>query len=168
MNNLIQKLRDKRDKCKECGGIGEWKHIDDPKCPDDENILEDCKTCNGTGVHRDLEFGCQLKVGKNKTKRFYLEDVKNYSSKKIRALYKPSKKSDFRIRNNFQENIKNLGKPLTLADVLVMLDSRYFIQLGEDDNALFEEGGIVIFEINLKTPIEEQKEVIKSLSEILL
>lgn len=109
------------EKCGRCDGNG-WKQTD--IIAKNGAVKIDCQTCKGKGYIIPLEFGCE---------------VKNINNEKTGVLIRKSKESNWhsivwkkegvrKITETHYSDYENLGKPLSLQDVLRLLGSI------EDDN----------------------------------
>lgn len=182
MKNNYEKLRTLchqncigSDKCGECKGK---KYINFEKVKEVNGIMEltekgtkDCPTCQGKGYTIPLEFGCELEILDKKC--FFISKP----TPEVTIVLEDGYKCNY---NNIAE-IKNLGKPLTLQDVLRLLSRQKTVRIlgageeyykgekpvNENEILIWHENGRTIFLELTKDPKDWSDETIQAIIDIV-
>lgn len=93
------------------------------------NLIKDtCKTCKGKGYVEELEFGCEIKIGNDADPGFiggvYIVSSKLPGKDKVFRVCQVLLGGDLQKRVKPELDYENLGKPLTLQEVLLALGKR--------------------------------------------
>ena len=144
-NKFREQFHKAFNRCEDCNGAGY--PFSEEQCPvhgyycnggDKKGCIDKtlkCKTCNGLGYVIPLEFGCEVMIQ---------EPYSSTHNPVQRRVYGYSKElNEFESMKHGwikQETvIENLGKPLTLQDVLRMISKD--VEISKDNNHLYLEYG---------------------------
>ena len=189
MKELKQKVyKAIKPKCEVCGGSGECQHESHFISTTDSHQQECdgiCKTCNGLGYILELEVGCEVRVVENTRT---LSSHKVYTILGINKELNHLKDSPYYFLDEYHYGEKrqqmatkylikeNLGKPLTLQDILLALSKKsiwvkitnFSDGLTVFNNTKYKKDTKHLFTIPLnKTPQEYDQDLIDKLKEIL-